>query len=242
MRKVHEVSELTGVSVRALQYYDKIGLLCPSEHSAAGYRLYADADLEKLQQILLFRELEFPLKEIKQIINDPCFDNDKALEQQIELLLLKKEHIDELIGLARRIKLKGVTTLDFSAFDSSKLEEYSARAKASWGQTPEYKEFEVKDSGRTPGEKQDLLDRLMGVFIDFGTIKDHAPDSDEAQQLVKKLQEFISEHFYNCSDQVLAGLGKMYGCGGEFTQNINAAAGEGTAEFASAAIAVYCGG
>lgn len=97
MRTVHEVSKLTGVSIRTLQYYDKIGLLHPTEYTESGYRLYDDADLEKLQQILLFRELEFPLKEIQRIISRPNFDKNKALEQQITLLELKKERLVNLI-------------------------------------------------------------------------------------------------------------------------------------------------
>ena len=102
MMTVHEVSRLTGVSIRALQYYDKIGLLPPAEYTESGYRLYDDASLERLQQILLFRELEFPLKDVKEIVNSPNFDRSKALKQQIELLMLKKEHIENLIGLSEK--------------------------------------------------------------------------------------------------------------------------------------------
>ena len=86
MLTVHEVSKLTGVSIRTLQYYDEIGLLSPASYTEAGYRLYDDSALERLQQILLFRELEFPLKEIRRIIDAPDFDQARALEQQIELL------------------------------------------------------------------------------------------------------------------------------------------------------------
>ena len=89
MRTVNEVSNLTGVSIRALHYYDKIGLLHPDKVTDTGYRLYDDTALERLQQILLFRELEFPLKQIKEILDSKCFDRNKALEQQIELLTLK---------------------------------------------------------------------------------------------------------------------------------------------------------
>ena len=137
MMTVNEVSKLTGVSIRTLQYYDKIGLLHPSGHTQAGYRLYDDTALEKLQQILLFRELEFPLKDIKAIMNNPNFDRKKALEQQIALLTLKKEHLENLIDLAREIKEIGVNKMDFTAFDTSKIDEYAAQAKASWGNTPE---------------------------------------------------------------------------------------------------------
>ena len=92
---VNEVSKLTGVSIRTLHYYDEIGLLHPSEITEAGYRLYDDTALERLQQILLFRELEFPLKEIKGVLDAPNFDRNRALEQQIELLTMKKEHLEK---------------------------------------------------------------------------------------------------------------------------------------------------
>ena len=129
MMTVHEVSRLTGVSIRALQYYDEIGLLPPTQYTEAGYRLYGDAALERLQQILLFRELEFPLKEIKSILENPAFDRNKALEQQIELLTLKRERLDNLIRMARTVKQTGGKTMDFEAFDQKKLEEYAAQAK-----------------------------------------------------------------------------------------------------------------
>lgn len=240
MRTVHEVSELVGVSIRTLQYYDKIGLFTPSEYTEAGYRLYDDTDLERLQQILLFRELEFPLKDIKKIINNPDFDKSKALEQQIELLMLKKEHIENLIILAREIKLKGVRAMDFKAFDTKKIDEYAAQAKAYWGNTKEYKEFDEKSKTRTKDEEQKLFGNLMDLFVEFGKIKDQKPESDKAQYQVRKLQDFITSNFYTCNDKILAELGKAYGSGGEFTKNINDAAGEGTAEFAAAAIEVYC--
>lgn len=240
MRTVHEVSELVGVSIRTLQYYDKIGLFAPSEYTEAGYRLYDDTDLERLQQILLFRELEFPLKDIKKIINNPDFDKSKALEQQIELLMLKKEHIENLIILAREIKLKGVRAMDFKAFDTKKIDEYAAQAKAYWGNTKEYKEFDEKSKTRTKDEEQKLFGNLMDLFVEFGKIKDQKPESDKAQYQVRKLQDFITSNFYTCNDKILAELGKAYGSGGEFTKNINDAAGEGTAEFAAAAIEVYC--
>ena len=124
MKTVKEVSELTGVSIRTLHYYDSIGLLRPTEITESGYRLYDDTALERLQQILLFRELQFPLKEIKEILDSPNFDKDKCLEQQITLLQLKKEHLENLIDLARGIKLIGVKKLDFKAFDTSKIDEY----------------------------------------------------------------------------------------------------------------------
>lgn len=97
MMTVNEVSKLTGVSIRTLQYYDTIGLLKPIEYTESGYRLYDDTSLERLQQILLFKELEFPLKEIKKIIDAPNFDRNKALEQQIELLTMKRSILKILL-------------------------------------------------------------------------------------------------------------------------------------------------
>ena len=137
---IHELSEISGVTARALRHYDALGLLKPTAVSEAGYRLYDDAALERLQQILLFRELEFPLREIKAILESPGFDKNRALEQQITLLELKKEHIENLILLAKGIKLIGVNRkMDFTAFDTSKIDQYAKEAKAIYENTPEYK-------------------------------------------------------------------------------------------------------
>lgn len=239
MMTVHEVSKLAGVSVRTLQYYDKIGLLHPSKYSDAGYRLYVDTDLKRLQQILLFRELEFPLKDIKEILESPDFERRKALDQQIALLKLKKDHLEDLINLA--IKVFGVKYVDLSAFDQSKLDEYATRAKAAWGNSPEYKEYKKKAKDRTFEENQILSEQCMMIFKEFGEIKDTDPSSEGAQALVIKLQSFFTEHFYACTDKVLSGLGKMYAYGGEFTKNIDAYAGEGTAIFVNETIQAYCG-
>ena len=241
MRTVNEVSKLTGISVRTLHHYDAVGLLKPTAFTQAGYRLYDDTALERLQQILLFRELEFPLKDIKKIIESPDFDRGRALEQQIELLTLKKEHLENLIDLAREIKKNGANTMDFKAFDKSKIDKYAAEAKAAYGETAEYREFEEKSKGRTNEETAGLNMRLMSLFAGFGAIKGVSPESEEAQNKVKELQDFISDNFYTCSDEILYSLGIMYAGGGEFTENIDKAGGEGTAEFVCRAIAAYCG-
>lgn len=240
MRTVHEVSKLAGVSIRTLQYYDKIGLLHPTGYTDAGYRLYDDADLERLQHILLFRELEFPLKDIRKIMESPDFDRDKALEQQIELLKLKREHLDNLINFAVGIKLLGVKYMDFTVFDTSKLDEYARQAKEQWGNSPLYKEFEQKAKGRTKEEDQMLGAQCMRIFKEFGEIRDTDPASEKAQALVVRLQDFFTEHFYTCTDEILSGLGKMYSCGGDFTKNIDEYGGEGTASFADRAIQIHC--
>ena len=242
MMTVHEVSKLAGVSIRTLQYYDKIGLLHPTGYTDAGYRLYDDADLERLQQILLYRELEFPLKDIREIMSCPEFDRSKALEQQIELLTLKKEHLDHLIKFALGIKMLGVKHMDFSAFDKSKLDEYARQAKEQWGNTSEYKEFAEKSKNRTDKENKLLVDCFMLLFKEAGEMRDTDPASPEAQDLVKRIQDYITENMYSCSNQILSALGKMYSGGGDFTKNIDEVGGEGTGEFVDQAIQIYSRG
>ena len=233
---VHEVSEISGVSVRALHHYDHIGLLPAATVTEAGYRLYDDAALERLHHILLFKELQFSLKEIKEILDSPDYDRNKALEQQIKLLELRKEHLENLIDLARGIKAIGVTQMNFETFDTRKIDEYAEQAKASWGKTDAYKEYEQKSKGRTKESQQKLHMEMMEIFTEFGKIKNQSPDSAEAVAVAKKLQEHISEHYYQCTDEILMSLGKMYAGGGDFTTGIDKAGGVGTAEFACKAI------
>lgn len=240
MMTVHEVSKISGVSIRALHHYDNIGLLPATEVTKAGYRLYDEAALERLQHILLFKELEFSLKEIKDILDSPDFDKSKALEQQIHLLELRKEHLQNLIDLAWGIKAIGVEYMSFEAFDTKKIDEYAKQAKASWGNTEAYKEFEQKSAGRSKEKQQSINMKMMDIFVEFGKIKDQNPDSEEAVLLVKKLQDFITENFYTCTDEILLSLGQMYAGGGDFTVNIDKVGGEGTAVFANEAIQAYC--
>ena len=111
MMTIHEVSKLAGVSVRTLHHYDAIGLLPPTALTEAGYRLYDDTALARLQSILLFRELEFPLKDIKSILDDPKFDQATALTDQIKLLELRQNRLGQLIALARETLETGVTPM-----------------------------------------------------------------------------------------------------------------------------------
>ena len=242
MMTVNEVSKLAGVSIRPLQYYDRIGLLRPAGRTDAGYRLYDGAALERLQQILLFRELEFPLKDIKAILDSPDFDRNRALEQQIELLRLKRDHIENLMNFALGIKLLGVKYMDFKAFDRSKLDEYARQAKELYADTPQYREMQEKQKTRTPEEEGVLADRLMLLFREAGGLRDGDPASPEAQDLVRRIQAFITDNLYTCTDKILRGLGKMYSGGGDFTRNIDECGGEGTAEFVDRAIQIYCDG
>jgi len=236
MMTVQAVSRLTGVSIRTLHYYDQIGLLPATAVTEVGYRLYDEKALQRLQQILLFREIEFPLKEIRKILDSPAFDSRKALEQQIRLLELRREHINGLIDLARGMIGNGEKKMSFEAFDKKKIEMYQEQAKAQWGTTEEYKEFEQKEAGRSSEEKKQTADDMMKLFEGFGRMKEKVPDSAEAMAQAGKLQEFITANYYHCSDEILLSLADMYAAGGEFTQNIDRAGGEGTAEFAVKAI------
>ena len=241
MMTVHEVSRRTGVSIRALHHYDRIGLLPPSGVTEAGYRLYDDTALERLQCILLFRELEFPLKEIREILDSPVFDRNQALDQQITLLQMKKEHLENLIDLACGIKMIGVKKLDFTAFDTKKIDEYARQAKETWGKTPAYREYEEKAAGRTREQDRQLGLELMGILAGFGQMQEADPAGEEAQARVQELKDFITRHYYTCTDEILLGLGRMYAGGGSMTENINAAGGSGTAQYACRAIEAYCG-
>ena len=240
MMTVNEVSKLTGVSVRTLQYYDKIGLLMPATYTESGYRMYDDVCLERLQHILLFKELQFPLKEIKDILDSSDFNRNRALEQQIELLTMKKEHLENLILFARGILGLGVRYMDFSVFDTKKMVEYAKQAKETWGKTEAYKEFEEKHKNYSEKEDQRLQVEFMNLFVEFGKLKNMDAGCEDVQNMVKKLQDFITEHFYTCTHQILAYLGKMYSGGGSMTENIDETGGEGCAEFVAKAIKIYC--
>ena len=236
MKTVHEASQISGVSVRTLHHYDAIGLLRPTAVTEAGYRLYDDTALARLQSILLFRELAFPLKEIKRIMDDPQFDQATALEQQIRLLELQQDRLSRLIDLARETMKTGVTHMDFTAFDNSKLEQYAAEVKERWGNTAAYQE----SAQRPAAEQKDAAAGLMAQFARMGRLRTGDPAGQEAQDAVRELQEFITKHFYTCTPEILAGLGQMYTADDRFRASIDAAGGEGTADFAGKAITVYC--
>ena len=122
MRTVKEISELTGISVRTLHYYDEIGLFTPTEKSEAGYRLYDDKALERLQQILFFREFDIPLKEIKAVMDNPALDKNQILQMQRKMLLAKQQRMEQLIANIDSI-LKGENYMDFAIFNKTEVEE-----------------------------------------------------------------------------------------------------------------------
>ena len=236
MRTVKEVSKLTGVSVRTLHHYDAIGLLKPTEVTEAGYRLYDDTALSRLQNILLFRELQFPLKEIKAILDSSSFDPLEALTQQIELLELQYKHIGELLSFAREIQKKG--EMNFHVFDKSEIKQYKAEAKAKWGHTKEYQEYAQKQ--KSGYDFSETTSQLMNLFIEIGALRQLSPADKAVQEKIDALRSFITSNYYTCNTEIFRGLGQMYVNDERFKHNIDNAGGEGTAEFVKQAIEIYC--
>ena len=241
--QIKEFAELTGVSVRTLHYYDEIGLLKPSfVDEQNGYRFYDECSLERMQEILFYRELDFPLKSIAEILASPNYDKQKALAEQKRLLTLKKERMERLIAALEQAE-KGEITM--SAFDNSEYEtarqQYEEEAKQRWGATDAYRESQAKTAGYSKEKWDAVLSGMNGVFAEFAACKNcgESADSETAQRLVKKLQDYITANFYHCTNEILAGLGQMYICDERFKNNIDSH-GEGTAAFVAEAIGVYC--
>ncbi len=238
---IKEFAELTGVSVRTLHYYDEIGLLKPAfVDEQNGYRDYDEKSLERMIEILFYRELDFPLKSILEILSSPDYDKTAAIRKQKELLTLKKERLERLISALDEAE-KG--EISMSAFDNKKYEaarnQYAEETKQRWGGTDAYKESEQKTSGYSAEKWSDVNAGLNAVLAEFSVIRNESPESEAAQSLVTKLQKYITENFYTCTNEILAGLGQMYVADERFKANIDKN-GEGTADFLSDAIAFYC--
>ena len=240
--KIHEVAQKTGVSVRTLQYYDQIGLLPPAEITPAGYRIYDDGNLMNLQEILFFRELHFPLGDIREIMENPGYDKTEALRKHRELLLQKRTRLDGLLTLLDAT-IGGETTMNFSAFDTSRIEEtrkqYASEVKARWGKTNAYRESGEKTAGYDAKQWEAIGGEGTVLLQAFGKLRDGDPASLEAQELVACWQDYITQHFYHCTKEILFGLGQMYSGDERFTANIDQN-GSGTAAFLAKAIEVYC--
>ncbi len=237
--QIKEFAEFTGVSVRTLHYYDEIGLLTPAfVDKITGYRFYDENSLIRMQEILFYRELDFSLKSIKEILISPNYDKEKALKEQKYLLTLKKERLERLIS-AIDGAVKGENIM--KAFDNTEFEKYKTEAQEKWGQTDAYKEHEEKTKNYSKQKWDDLAEDMNCIMTAFSLCmkNDNTPDSAEVQNLVKNLQNHITENYYLCTDQILAGLGQMYVGDERFKKNIDKHA-DGTAEFVCEAIEVYC--
>ena len=240
MHTVHQVSQITGVSVRTLHHYDQLGLLMPTQVTEAGYRLYDSAALQRLQSILIYRELGFPLKEIRIILDDPTYDPKEALTRQIALLESQQRRLSGIITFARDMEKQGEIRMDFQVFDKSEQEKLQAEAKAKWGQTDTWQAWEQQSGKQSHQQQSQNGNRLMMKLAAIGALRDQGASAPEVQQEVAALQQLITDCFYPCSKEVLRGLGQMYVADERFLRNIDKAGGEGTAQFVSEAIAVYC--
>ena len=236
---IKEFAGFTGVSVRTLHYYDEIGLLAPAYvDKTTGYRYYDEKSLIRMQEILFYRELDFSLKSIGKILSSPDYDTKKSLEEQKIMLTLKKERLERLISSIDEA-MKGANIM--SAFDSSEFEKYKAEAQEKWGKTDAYKQHEEKTADYTKQKWNGLAEGMDRIMAEFAHCMKNGerPDSDEAQNLVKTLQNHITENYYHCTNEILAGLGQMYVADERFKNNIDKHA-DGTALFISEAIEFYC--
>ncbi len=238
--QIKEFADFTGVSVRTLHYYDEIGLLMPAYVDPfTGYRYYDENSLLRMEEILFYRELDFSLKQIGEMIASPGYDKNKALDEQKQLLILKKERLERLI-VAIDGAMKGENIM--KAFDNSELEQQKTEAKERWGATAAYKEYAEKTKGYTNRDWEETtagMDRVMAEFA-AAMVRGESPDSSEAQGLVKALQSYITENYYHCTKEILAGLSQMYVEDERFQKNIDKH-GQGTAAFIREAVAVYMG-
>ena len=234
--QIKEFAKLTGVSVRTLHYYDEIGLLKPSEVDAqTGYRFYDEESLERMQEILFYRELDFSLKTIAEILSSPDYDKQKALSCQRKLLLAKKERLEQLIMAIDSVE-KGESFVKTNNDYKALKNQYAEEAKQRWGKTAAYEEFEQRHTD--PSQAAALLDAVFEEFAELNRAG-VSPDSEPAKIEVEKLQQCITDNFYTCTDDILKGLGQMYVADDRFRKNIDRH-GEGTAAYASACIKSYC--
>lgn len=241
MLSIGEVSRLTGLSVRALHHYDAIGLLRPTAVSPAGYRCYDDAALARLQRILLYRELRFPLEKIRQLLDHPGADPDEMLREQIRLLRMEQARLGRIIDAACELLEQGgknMSAKNFEPFDTSRQAAYRQEVIQRWGHTGAYQAFAAREASAQ--DQQAAGQALMELFAELGALR-HLPAQDaRVQQLVARLQAHITAYFYPCTKEILRSLGEMYTADDRFRANLDRMGGESTADFAAEAIAVYC--
>jgi len=241
---VGEVARLAGLTVRTLHHYDEIGLVVPGGRSDAGYRLYGRPEVERLQEVLFFRELGFGLDEIKEIVSRSGYHRTGALLRQRELLESRAERllamidsVDTVIEAERQgMDLDNEEMLEvFGDFDPA---QHQAEAEERWGDRDAYAESARRTAGYTKqdweqmGGEADDINQAMLALKDAGV----AADSPEAMAVAERHRAHISKWFYECSPQIHSGLGAMYVADPRFTANIDKA-GEGLAQYLSDAIA-----
>jgi MerR family transcriptional regulator, thiopeptide resistance regulator len=241
--QVREVAEIAGVSVRALHHYDAIGLLVPKVRSDAGYRLYDEDDLLRLQQILIGRELGLPLEEIRRLLDDPELDRRQALVEQRAKLEQRLEHTAAMIrAVDAALSLLGTDeggeTMNmkdlFNGFDHSRYEE---EARQRWGHTDAYKESTKRVSRYTPEDWKRHQAEQASIYGDaYAALSaGKAPDSVEAMDVAERHRLAIERWFYPCPHDMHVGLADMYEADSRFAENIDKF-GAGLTAFLSAAI------
>jgi DNA-binding transcriptional MerR regulator len=240
---VGELARLTGITVRTLHHYDEIGLVVPSQRTAAGYRLYDDADVIRLQQVLLFRELGLPLDEIAFAI-DQAGSREDLLRQHREVLVQKRARIDAmlsaldsaLVSLEKgRVMQPDDVKQMFEGFDPSQYEE---EVKQRWGNTEAYKESQRRTRRYGKAEWDQIQGDWQAIYAELATLmKAGTPVTDPAvQALVDKHRAHIDRWFYPCSVEMHKGLGQMYVADARFAANLDKVAA-GFAQYLSDAIA-----
>ncbi len=224
MKTVGEVSELAGVTVRALHHYDEIGLLAPSARSEAGYRLYSHADLLRLQEILVWRQLGFALSEIQVILDEPSYDRGRALRRQRELV---DRELERLSGVARALDValdaheSGTKLEEATMFDGFDHAEYEEEARERWGHTDAYRESTRRAAGygeREWGEINAESQEIAQAFAQALAAGEPA-DGAVARGLAERHRQQISQWFYPCSLEMHRGLGELYVADQRFARN-----------------------
>lgn len=241
LRKVSEVAELTGVSVRTLHHYDRIGLLSPEHVTEAGYRQYSEQELERLQQILFFRELGFRLKHIGEILESPDFDRLEALELQREALLEKRARLDRMIGtLENTIQdVKGEIELTdkekFEGFDFSN-NPYEDEARKRWGNEAVDRSNQALANMLPEGQKR-LGEQMEALFRKLAAMRHQDPATEEVQRAIGEWHAFLNGMDYAYSPEAFKGLGQLYVQDERFTRNMDQF-GDGFARFMAAAMGI----
>lgn len=239
--KVKEVADLVGISVRTLHHYDEIGLLTPEKTTTSGYRQYSEDDLETLQQILFFKELGFPLKKIKEIINSPSFDREEALELHRKALIEKRARLDNMIATIDKTiqHVKGEIEMTdkekFAGFDFSN-NPYEQEARNRWGEQA-VDESKAKIGRMTKEQQKAMGEEFDAIYKRLAAIRHESPASDEAQAAIKVWYDYLNK-IGNYSLDAFKGLGQMYVDDERFTRNIDKY-GKGLAAFMRDAMAIY---
>ena len=240
--RIQEAAALAGVSAKTLRHYDRIGLLRPGEISQAGYRLYGQAELARLREILLLRELDFSLREIAGLLEVPERDRVSALRRQRELLEGKRRRLDGIIALVDGL-IEGEDTMNFKPFHKEEWraarEAYAKETGERWGHTEAYRESRRREDMRSDADRERAGEEMDALLRRFAALREQSPDCPEAQELVRAWQAHLTKWYYDCTPEILAGLGEMYANDPRFAETMDRH-GSGTAAFMAKAIAACC--